>query len=252
MRSGLTFSEVYSDLSSDVIEMLFNQSGRRRLCGEPAADRSAGNHLELFQRNDEHPVGDRPPRRRRRRLPRLAAPRALRSDRDEQRDHGARCLGHLRRLVVHARDRARLGAIRPALFAGRVCGTDDEFSRRDGSGSVPRRRRSRPRESTARTGGSSSSRRWEEERSPRPRIPARRVLCRGPRRPDADGHSVAPPRRRPAGAVDLHRRLESRGVSRRPSGRSLNRATKPRKHETAGLFTNARRSRRTRRTFLKT
>ena len=130
MRSGLKFSEVYSDLSSDVIEMLFNRADTAAYAAEPASDRRARDHVELFERDDEHPVGARAPDCWRSRLPRLAAPGAVRSDRDGDGGDGAGPVGDFRRLFLHARHRAGLGAIRPAVSAGRRRGKDAGSFRR--------------------------------------------------------------------------------------------------------------------------
>ena len=92
---------------------------RRRVCGKPAAAIPGRHDLELFERDHEHPVGYCPQPGRRRPLLRMAPSSAVRTARDAQRDHGTGSVGDVCLLVLHARDRQGLGALRPAVPAGR-------------------------------------------------------------------------------------------------------------------------------------
>ena len=120
MRSGLRFSEAYSNPWSDVVQMLFNVPDTAAYASQAAVERPSGIGLELCERHDEHPVRNRPPNRRRIRLRELAETRAVRPARDAKRDRGARRVGHVRVLVVHAGDGARLGAIRSVVGGRRT------------------------------------------------------------------------------------------------------------------------------------
>ena len=138
----------------------------RGVCRRPASDRRARHHVELFERDDEHPVSARAPHCWRSRLPRLAAAGAVRSDRHGDGGDGARPVGDFRRLFLHARHRAGLGAIRPAVSAGGARGKDARSCPRRGSASARPRRRSRRNRSTVPIGGSGSSRSWAARHPP--------------------------------------------------------------------------------------
>ena len=100
--------------------MLFNAPDTAAYASRRPLERPSGNGLELCERDDQHPVRNRPPNRRRICLRELAETRAVRQARDAKRDRRAGRVGHVRLLVVHAGDGARLGAIRSVVGGRRI------------------------------------------------------------------------------------------------------------------------------------
>ena len=203
------------------------QPGRcGRVRSEPPVDLPAWYRVELLERDDQHPVGHRPPQCRQRGLSLVAPPRPVCAAGHEQCADGARRIGHVRRVVVHARNGSRLGPFRAVVSAGWCLGRTASSSggvgviQHDAHAAIARRNLRR----ALVAGAQARARRWHSRGRP---PAARRLLRRRTRGAGPHGHPVPPPGRRPAWIVDLHRRVEPRGVSlgaarggviRRPSG----------------------------------
>ena len=155
MSSGLEFGEATDEYDADLATMLFDRGDTAAYAAAKPLEHPPDSHwhyssgtANIVSRIVRHSFeGDQ--------AAHFSFPRrgALRSHRNAKRGDRAGRERELRRVVVHVRHGARLGALRAALPERRRLAGRAHPARGLGGSTAPRRRRRRRRAATVRTGG---------------------------------------------------------------------------------------------------